>query len=49
MAHGRTPALIKLKPGKHSVQVMYSGYKDWVSEVEVKAGSIENITAALQK
>jgi hypothetical protein len=46
---GRTPALLRLKPGKHSVQVVYSGYKDWVSEVEVKAGSIVNVTATLQK
>jgi S1-C subfamily serine protease len=35
---GRTPALLRLKPGKHSVQVVYSGYKDWVSEVDVRAG-----------
>jgi hypothetical protein len=49
MAHGRTPALLKLEPGKHSVQVVYSDYKDWVSEVEVKTGSIVNITATLQK
>jgi hypothetical protein len=46
---GRTPALLRLKPGKHSVQVVYSGYKDWVSEVEVRAGSIVNVTATLQK
>jgi hypothetical protein len=49
VGHGRTPALLNLKPGKHSVQVVYSGYKDWVSEAEVKTGSIVNITATLQK
>lgn len=49
VGRGHTPALLRLKPGKHSVQVVYSGYKDWVSEVEVKAGSIVNVTATLQK
>jgi hypothetical protein len=49
VGHGRTPALLKLKPGQHSVQVVHSGYKDWVSEIEVKAGSIVNVTATLQK
>ncbi len=49
VGHGRTPALLKLKPGKHSVQVVHSGYQDWVSEVEVKTDSIVNITAALEK
>jgi S1-C subfamily serine protease len=49
VGHGRTPALLRLKPGRHSVQVVHSGYKDWVSEVEVKTGSIVNITASLQK
>lgn len=46
---GRTPALIRLKPGKHSVQVVYSGYQDWVSEIDVRAGSIVNVTATLLK
>jgi hypothetical protein len=49
VGHGRTPALLKLKPGQHSVQVVHSGYKDWVSQVEVKVGSIVNVTATLQK
>jgi PEGA domain len=49
VGRGRTPALLKLKPGKHSVQVVHSGYRDWISEVDVKTGSIVNITATLQK
>jgi hypothetical protein len=49
VGHGRTPALLKLKPGEHSVQVVHSGYKDWLSQVEVKVGSIVNVTATLQK
>ena len=49
VGNGRTPALLRLKPGNHSVQVVYPGFKDWVSEVEVRAGSIVNVTATLQK
>jgi hypothetical protein len=49
VGYGHTPALLTLKPGKHSVQVVYSGYKDWVSEIEVRGGSIVNVTATLQK
>jgi hypothetical protein len=49
VGRGRTPTLVRLKPGKHSVQVVYSGYQDWVSEIEVRAGSIVNVTATLQK
>jgi hypothetical protein len=46
---GRTPMLLKLKSGKHSVQLELSGYKDWVSDVQIEAGSIVNVTADLQK
>jgi hypothetical protein len=49
IGHGRTPILLKLKSGKHSVQLVLSGYKDWVSDVQVEAGSIVNVTADLQK
>jgi hypothetical protein len=49
VGRGSTPALLKLAPGKHSVQLALSGYKDWVSNVEVNAGSDINITGALQK
>ncbi len=49
VGYGKTPVLLKLKPGKHSVQLVLSGYQDWVSDVEVKAGSIVNVTAAFAK
>jgi hypothetical protein len=49
VGRGRAPAMLRLKPGRHSVQVVYFGYKDWVSEVEVRAGSIVNVTAVLQE
>jgi S1-C subfamily serine protease len=49
VGHGRTPVLLKLKPGKHSVQLVLSGYKDWISDVEVRGNSIVNVSADLQK
>jgi hypothetical protein len=49
IGHGRAPTLLKLTPGKHSVQVVLAGYKDWASDVDVRAGSIVNVTAILQK
>jgi hypothetical protein len=49
VGRGRTPALVRLKPGKHSVQVVSSGYKDWVSDVEITAGSTVDVSVTLQK
>lgn len=46
---GRSPALVKLVAGKHQVQLVLNGYKDWVSEVDVKGGSIVNVTGQLFK
>jgi len=40
---------LKLKPGKHQVQIVLQGYKDWLVDVEVKADSIVNVTAKLEK
>jgi hypothetical protein len=49
VGHGKSPGLLKLKPGKHSVQLVLSGYQDWVSDIDVKAGSTVNVTAAFAK
>ena len=49
VGHGHTPSLLKLKPGKHQVQIALQGYKDWLVEVEVKADSIVNVTANHEK
>ena len=49
VGQGRAPALLKLPAGRHSVQLVLSGYKDWVSDVIVKAGSIVNVTADFEK
>jgi hypothetical protein len=49
VGHGHAPTLLKLKPGKHQVQIVLQGYKDWLMDVEVKADSIVNVTAKLVK
>ena len=49
VGHGHTPALVKLKPGKHHVQLAASGYPDWIGDIEVKSGSIVNVSGKLEK
>jgi PEGA domain-containing protein len=40
VGHGYAPAILKLPPGKHSIQLVRQGYKDWTSSVEVRESSI---------
>jgi PEGA domain len=49
VGRGRAPAFLKLKAGKHKIQLAAEGYKDWVGEIEMKNGSIVNITGTLEK
>lgn len=49
IGRGHTPAVLKLKPGKHKVQLVADGYKDWVGEIEVKSGSVVTVTGKLDK
>ncbi len=46
---GNAPATLKLKPGKHTVSVKMSGYKDWSRDISSEAGSDAHLTAALEK
>jgi hypothetical protein len=46
---GKTPSILNLSPGKHSVQIVLPGFTDWVSEIEVRSASIVNVTAELRK
>ena len=46
---GHAPSLLKLKPGKHRIQLVATGYKDWIGEIEVKANSIVNVTGKLEQ
>ena len=46
---GQTPAVIKVQPGTHSVQVVMPGYADWVTQLEVAAGTQPQVTATLSR
>ena len=46
---GDTPAALKLSPGKHTVTVKMSGYKDWWKDIAVQSGSEVQLTANLEK
>ena len=46
---GNCPAALKLTPGKHTVMVEMSGYKDWSREITVQSGSEVQLTANLEK
>lgn len=46
---GNSPASLKLAPGKHTITVKMSGYKDWSREITVQAGSDVQLTASLEK
>jgi len=46
---GNSPATLKLAPGKHTLSVRLSGYKDWSREITVYSGSAVQLTANLEK
>jgi hypothetical protein len=46
---GQTPAVIKVQPGTHSVQVVMPGFTDWVARIEVAAGTQQQVNAALSR
>jgi hypothetical protein len=46
---GNTPATLKLKPGKHTIKVSVTGYKDWSREMTVLSGSQVSLTATMEK
>ena len=45
---GNSPASLKLAPGKHTITVKMSGYKDWSREVTLEAGEVQ-LNASLEK
>jgi len=47
--YGNSPATLKLKPGKHTVAVKMSGYKEWSRELSTDAGSDAHLAATLEK
>ena len=46
---GNSPASLKLAAGKHTISVKMTGYKDWLREITVQAGSDVQLTANLEK
>ena len=46
---GNSPAALKLAPGKHTITVKMSGYKDWSREITVEPGSEVQLAANLEK
>ncbi|HEY4978701.1 MAG TPA: PEGA domain-containing protein [Candidatus Acidoferrum sp.] len=46
---GKTPAALKLTPGKHSMNIRMAGYKEWSREVTVQSGSELQLGADLEK
>jgi hypothetical protein len=45
---GNAPAQLKLAPGKHRIQVIKEGYKNWEKEIHVTAGSELTVNAPLK-
>jgi hypothetical protein len=46
---GNAPATLKLTPGKHTIRVSLSGYKNWVREINAASGAQAHVTATLEK
>jgi hypothetical protein len=46
---GNAPAALKLTPGKHTVAVTSSGFKEWSRDMTVLAASETNLNATLEK
>jgi hypothetical protein len=46
---GNAPATLKLTPGKHSITVKMTGYKDWTRDISVQSGSEVQLAASLEK
>jgi hypothetical protein len=46
---GNLPTSLRLSPGKHTVQVSFSGYKPWSREITVMAGADLRLIATLTK
>jgi len=46
---GKTPTMLKLKPGPHYIRMFMNGYKNWSQQIMVAAGSEAKVTAILEK
>lgn len=46
---GNSPASLKISPGKHTITVKMSGFKDWSRDITVQSGSEVQLAATLEK
>ena len=49
IGRGKAPAIVELLAGRHSIQLVLAGFRDWTSNVEMKPGSVVNVTATFEK
>jgi len=49
IGHGKAPSTVKLPAGRHAIQIVLSGYKDWTSSVVVKSDAVVDVVANLEK
>ena len=47
--YGNSPAVLKLKPGKHAIRVKTAGYKEWSREISTDSGAELHLSAMLEK
>jgi hypothetical protein len=48
VGRGHAPMIIKLPTGRHSIQLVLAGYKDGITDIELKGGAIVNVSATFQ-
>jgi hypothetical protein len=46
---GNAPAILKLNPGRHTIRVTQTGYKEWSREITAQSGSEAQLTANMEK
>jgi len=47
--YGNGPAILKLKPGEHTIKVILSGYREWSREISTEVGTEAHLSASLEK
>ena len=45
---GNTPATLSLASGKHEIRLTLQGYKDWIKELTMTAGSSVKVNSILE-
>ena len=45
---GYSPATLEITPGKHTLRLVHTGYKEWTTEITLEAGSDVHLNAVLE-